>query len=128
MKPRLHNSIIICRSGLCLATVTVSSNLLQRLQKFYRICPQFHSPLFLIVIFARIYKTVTCDTICTADDHVEIGCKEGASKGENIYPKILRKLWLWLRYLKAFKNSVLVFICKLANQRRQLKTTYSQIL
>jgi hypothetical protein len=77
-------------------------------------CPaQFHSPLFLIVIFARIYKTVTCDTICTAD--------EGVLKGENIYTKILRKLWL-VCGIYVFKNSVLVFmmfICKLANQRRQ---------
>ena len=65
--------------------------------------------LFLIVSFARIYKTVTCDTICTADDHVKIACKEGASKGDNIYTKILRK-FIWLVYV--FKNSVLVFICK----------------
>ena len=80
--------------------------------------------LFLIVSFARIYKTVTCDTICTADDQVKIACKEGASKGDNIYTKILRK-FIWLVYV--FKNSVLVFICKLANQRRQ-RPTCSQIL
>ena len=33
LKPRLHNAIIISSSGLCLATVTVPSNLLQLLSK-----------------------------------------------------------------------------------------------
>ena len=47
---------------------------------------------------------------------MKITCKAGASKGDNIYTKILRK-FIWLVYV--FKNSVLVFICKLANQRRQ---------
>ena len=79
--------------------------------------PTVSLPLFLIVSFARIYKTVTCDTICTADDHVKIACKEGASKGDNIYTKILIRKFIWLVYV--FKNSVFVFICKLANQRRQ---------
>jgi hypothetical protein len=31
----------------------------------------------------------------------------------------IRKLWRMLWYLKVFKNSVLVFICKLVNQKRQ---------
>ena len=54
----------------------------------------------------RVVKNVTClsSLICTADGHVKIACR-GTSKGENIYTKIL---WLWLWYLKVFKNSVLV--------------------
>ena len=63
------------------------------------------------IIFARIYKTVTCDTICTADDHVKIACKGGVSKGENIYTKILRKYGLFMVFTYLMK--VLVFICKL---------------
>jgi hypothetical protein len=92
LKPRLHNSIIISRSGLCLATVTVPSNLLERLPKDSTGCAHSFPPLYylLIVIFASVCKTITCDTICTADDHGKIACKEGASKGEIIYTKILR--------------------------------------
>ena len=41
--------------------------------------PRCYWLIFLIVSFARIYKTVHA-IICTADDHVKIACKEGASK------------------------------------------------
>ena len=43
LKPRLHNSIIISSSGLCLATVTVPSNLLQRLSKDFTGCAPLSS-------------------------------------------------------------------------------------
>jgi hypothetical protein len=78
-------------------------------------------PLLFILIFARTLQNSTRDTICTADDHVKIACKEGASdrRAKIFIRKYWRKLWLWLWYLKVFKNSVLVFICKLANQRKQ---------
>ena len=43
---------------------------------------------------------------------MKIACKAGASKGDNIYTKLYNIFYV-------FKNSVLVFIYKLANQRRQ---------
>jgi hypothetical protein len=53
---------------------------------------------------------------------VKIACKEGALKGDNIYTKILIRKFIWLVYV--FKNNVLVFIRKLANQRRQRLTIH----
>ena len=68
-------------------------------------------------LVSRVFTKPLHAIQCTADDHVKIACKVGASKGDNIYTKMLRK-FIWLVYV-VFKNSVLVFICKLANQRRQ---------
>ena len=81
--------------NLCLATVTVPSKLLQRLSKDFSGYAHSFTPLFLILNSARIYKTVTCERYnMSAEDHVKIACKEGTSKGKNIYTKILQKLWL----------------------------------
>ena len=55
---------------------------------------------------------------------MKIACKAGASKGDNIYTKILIRKFIWLVYV--FKNNVLVFICKLANQTTLL-TDYTAI-
>jgi hypothetical protein len=49
LKRRLHNSIIISSSGLCLATVTVPSNLLQRLSKDFTGCAHSFTPLYLLL-------------------------------------------------------------------------------
>ena len=49
LKPRLHNSIIISSSGLCLATVTVRSNLLQRLSKDFTGCAHSLTPLYFLL-------------------------------------------------------------------------------
>jgi hypothetical protein len=56
---------------------------------------------------------------------VKIACKEGASKGDNIYTRTLRK-FTWLVYV--FKNSVLVFICTRIRKPKKTKITYPQIL
>ena len=49
LKRRLHNSIIISSSGLCLATVTVPSDLLQRLSKDFTGCAHSFTPLYFLL-------------------------------------------------------------------------------
>jgi hypothetical protein len=56
LKPRLHNSIIISRRGLCLPKVTVPSNLLQRLSKDFIGCATVSLPSIIYFNF-RSYFT-----------------------------------------------------------------------
>jgi hypothetical protein len=49
LKPRLHNSIIISISGLRLATVTVPSNLLQRLSTNFTGYTHSFTPLYYLL-------------------------------------------------------------------------------
>ena len=86
-------------------------------------CPQFHSPLFLIVIFARIYKTVTCDTMCSGRP-CENSLQSRRVEGQKYLYENITKVYMVFKSISKQCFSVYMQISK----RKETKTSYSQIL
>ena len=116
---RIAKKSVFGSSDLCLATVTVPSNLLQRLSDVPTVSLPSTSYCNFRAYLQNRYMRYNMYSGRPCENSLQ---NEAPPKGENIYTKILQKLWL-VYGIYVFKNSVLVFmmfICKLANQRRQI--------
>jgi hypothetical protein len=102
LRSGLHNSIIISRSGLCLATVTVPIAIC------YSVCRKILPDVPTVSLPSIIYfnfRAYFTKPYMRYNMYSRPACKEGASKGGI--------------FIRKYYESVLVLICKLANQWRQ---------